>query len=661
MFKDSNFVETNRGRMILILGLAIIGFSHSALEAQNTSLTGAVKSESGEPVAGALVKIRSADAHLTYMVASQAQGRYRTPNLPPGKYNVQGFGGDYQSEPAGPIEISSGQQRKLDVILSTPRKTSPPEKKMTAADYTQLMPEGEGKRLLLSRCVICHSPAKYVPKRWTRITWKNKLDEMSFYLKENRELQTQFNARAGVEGGPLSDHEKDVILDYLTNSFGPNTPSLLDSQLADKKIASTDYAKLMPEGDGKRLLLTRCIICHSASNFVTKRWTREQWENTVDTMRFMLREFQGKLNGGAGIQKELLSDQERDVIVDYAAKNFGPDTPPLFGMPSSYANEHLPRTLLKGAQTKYVTMELDLGSPIMVAGFVVDSQGIVWVSERFSSAFGRFDPKSLTYTRIATPKFSEGGFGTVAIDPGGRVWFTSNDGANSQWFQYDPKSKKIINTYSVPVPDIPGGDIIFNTLRFPPDGSIWATGTAKHRIVRLDPSTRKVTEYPVRIGQHPFGMAIGGDQMVWFAGDADNEVVRIDTTNGKMTEYKLPTPNSEPRRIAADGNGDLWVNTLSQGKLVKVDYRTGKMTEYSPPTLGPGQGIDVDTKRNVVWFAEWGAAKIGRFDPRTNTFVEFPVPSMDAAPWMLQVDPTNLNRVWWNSRSGRIGYVEAID
>ena len=69
----------------------------------------------------------------------------------------------------------------------------------------------------------------------------------------------------------------------------------------------------------------------------------------------------------------------------------------------------------------------------------------------------------------------------------------------------------------------------------------------------------------------------------------------------------------------------------------------------------------MDTKGNLVWFSEYGAVKIGRFDPRTNTFAEFPLPSTDVQPWMVQVDPTNPNRVWWNSRLGRFGYVELTD
>src|SRR5262249_53152912 len=123
----------------------------------------------------------------------------------------------------------------------------------------------------------------------------------------------------------------------------------------------------------------------------------------------------------------------------------------------------------------------------------------------------------------------------------------------------------------------------------------------------------------------------------------------------------LPTPKSRPRRLALDSEGNIWANTLTAGTLVKLDYRTGNMTEYSPPTKLAGQGIDIDKTRNVVWFAEYGATKNGRFDTRTKTFSEFPLASTDEQAWVLQIDPTNLNRAWWNSRNGKIGYVQLRD
>ena len=663
MLGRSNLAKINRGAVILGMALAIVVSGCSTVETKNSAVTGVVKNASGEPVAGALVKVRSEDARLMYMVVSQPQGRYSTPVLLPGKYTVQGIGGDFQSDLAGPVEVSSDQPGKMDVVLNAPRKALPPEKKMTNEDYAKLMPEGEGKNLLLTRCIICHTPMKYVPRRWTRVWWTKRVSEMRYYLQANGELQRQFNARTGVQGGPLSNRENGVILDYVVKNFGPETLPLVGTALSDKKMTMADYVQLMPEGEGKSLLLVRCLICHSPSNIVYKRWPLQKWANTVDWMHFLMHEYQMKSDGQTGIQNAGLSDQDREAISNYLGKNFGPDAPPDPQTPPYDTNQHLPRTLLQGAEAKYFVLELDLGSPVMVAAFVLDSDGIVWISERFSSAFGRFDPKTRTYTRIATPEFSEGGFGTVAIDPKGMVWFTSNNGRKSQWFQYDPKAAKVINTYDVPVPAIPGGDILFNTLRFPSDGSVWAVGTAKHLLVKLDPSTRKVTEYPVRNGQHPFGIAIGGDQMLWYAADSDNQIVKVDPKDGKMTPYKLPTPRGDLREMAADAEGNLWVAAPAAGKLTKVDYRTGTATEYSPPTEGYSPvSVVVDPTRNLIWFSGSRVGKIGRFDPRTNSFVEYWLPRADSSVRRPQVDPTSPNRVWWNSsRTGRIGYIEVIE
>ena len=157
-------------------------------------------------------------------------------------------------------------------------------------------------------------------------------------------------------------------------------------------------------------------------------------------------------------------------------------------------------------------------------------------------------------------------------------------------------------------------------------------------------------------------MAIGGDQMIWYVGDYGNALVRLDPGTGKLTPYKALTPRSDLRRMGADAEGNLWAGQLETGKLMKVDYRTGKVTEYTPPTPDAGlQDVAVDTKRNLIWFNERNADKIGRYDPRANTFAEFPQPNADNDGRRIRVDPTNPNRVWWDARIGRIGYVEVME
>src|SRR5436190_23982726 len=56
------------------------------------AVQGVVSSASGQPVAGAFVKLKNAERRLTFMVISQAQGRYEAKDLPVGRYTVQGVG-----------------------------------------------------------------------------------------------------------------------------------------------------------------------------------------------------------------------------------------------------------------------------------------------------------------------------------------------------------------------------------------------------------------------------------------------------------------------------------------------------------------------------------------------------------------------------------------
>ena len=127
--------------LILVLGCF-------PLEAQNTSVIGVVKMASGQPVEGAFVRVRSADSGLTFLMISQAEGRYITPNLLPGKYTVEAIGGEYQSSAAGPVEVHSRQQEKMDIQLSTARKAAAPRKRLTQAEHAARMPDAPAKQLL---------------------------------------------------------------------------------------------------------------------------------------------------------------------------------------------------------------------------------------------------------------------------------------------------------------------------------------------------------------------------------------------------------------------------------------------------------------------------------------------------------------------------------
>ena len=565
MLTLNEFAKGNQRALIFLLALSVVACSRVPSGQQNSTISGVVKNLSEEPVAGALLKVRSAELGLSYMVVSQAQGRYMTPSLPPGRYTVQGSGGGYQSDLAGPVEVSSGQGEKMDVVLNRPQKEYEPAQRMPDEYYDKMMPEGDAKKLVKSRCLLCHSLSTVGGKRGNRQDWEKTVDQMRFYLSQRKDLQMKYG------GGPLSNQETRMIVDYLAKAFGEDNP-----------------------------LRT-----------------------------------------------------ERGVLV-YA------------GVPDP--NMHLPRSFLQGADARFVAMEYELRNltgakanafPYDIA---VDSEGIVWVSEGPEGMLGRFDLKSLSYTRIAVPggNFPRSSLTAIAVDPQDQVWVVDvGPSPKSLLYQYNPESKEF-KSYEVPAPARLRSSI--NTLAFV-DGTVWATGISSSRIIKVDPRAGTVTAYPIPLGSHPYGMTVGGNSTIWFAARLGNVIGKVDPATGQVTPYPISTPYAEPRRMGVDAEGNIWVALSEIDKLARVDYRTGEFTEYPVPTKHSAPySVDVDKSRNLIWFSEREVFKIGRFDPSAESFVEFPLPNPDTDVRRIQVDPTNPNRVWRDGRKfGSIGYIEAIE
>ena len=564
MTAQISLVSVQRWILALMVVLAMIVSSRQPLGAQtapiaSATVTGAVKNASGEPVSGALVKVKKEDSGLLFMVVSQAQGRYTTPKLEPGKYSAQAFGGSYQSESSSPVEATADQPAKIDLTLSAPQKPAQPEKRRTPEDYEKLMPAGDGKAIVEAKCTLCHGVERVVLARYNRDDWQKTVDRMRLFIENRPDLQKQFH-------------------------------------------------------------------------------------------------------------QEAMTPQETTAMVDYLVKNFGKDTPPLREEPPSDPNGHLPRTLLKGTEAKYVVALRDRRGRSEIYDVTVDTKGTPWVSGRDKSGgiLGRYDRDSLGFTQVPLPpEKPTSGLGALAADPLDRIWMADRDPKNTHIWLYDIKSNEF-KTYQIPAPEKLPPNVWrlyanLNTFRFLPDGTMWGVGNTSSRIVSIDPSTGKVADHPILSGSHPFGIAIGGDKAVWYAAMYTNEIVRRDTKTDQETRYKVPTPKAELQRMAADADGNLWIVEQDAGKLAKVDYRTGKITEHIPPSKDPGSyAIDVDRKHNLVWFDENLVGKLCRYDPRTSRFVEFALPTSGEEVRRMVVDPINPNRVWWSTVS-KIGYIETVE
>ena len=207
---------------IFFATLTALALCPSVIQAQDRAgmLQGVVTNSSGSPVAGAFVKMKNAERRLTFMVVTQAGGRYSVNSLPAGKYIVQGIGGDLQSEPSAPVDVAAGKPATLDLALTSARAPQLPgawpgrlpgeqggEAEAAPGETRPLLPEGDGKQIVETKCVACHDAQRTVRLRANRERWEQIILNMRAY------------AQGSTLAKDLTDQETKVLLDYVVANF----------------------------------------------------------------------------------------------------------------------------------------------------------------------------------------------------------------------------------------------------------------------------------------------------------------------------------------------------------------------------------------------------------------------------------------------------------
>ena len=66
----------------------------------------------------------------------------------------------------------------------------------------------------------------------------------------------------------------------------------------------------LPDGEGKKILETKCTVCHDLSQVTSMHLSKDDWGEIIKVM----------VASGADLQ-----DAEIATLLDYLAKNFGPE------------------------------------------------------------------------------------------------------------------------------------------------------------------------------------------------------------------------------------------------------------------------------------------------------------------------------------------------
>ncbi|MDE2475144.1 MAG: carboxypeptidase regulatory-like domain-containing protein, partial [Alphaproteobacteria bacterium] len=176
------FSQRNRVLAVMAAVVPLISIHPAKADDFTGSVRGVVKSASGQVLAGAYVKFFNPERRLTFMVVSQAQGRYALAHLPPGNYTVQGIGSGFQSK-AVPISLTAGTPATADVSLTDQQGPVVPNGWVRSPGRVAgneldnelpppNLPDGPGKAIVEAKCNQCHYLWRPTQERWTHANWE---------------------------------------------------------------------------------------------------------------------------------------------------------------------------------------------------------------------------------------------------------------------------------------------------------------------------------------------------------------------------------------------------------------------------------------------------------------------------------------------------------
>ena len=546
-------MSSRRSRILAASAAAIVFVSVHASRAADFagSVQGVVKSASGEGLSGAYVKLINPERHLTFMVISQAQGRFTMKNLPPGDYTVQGIGNGFQSK-LTPVTLTADKPASADVSLTDKQGDSIPNgwirspgrvagNELDAELPPPVLPEGEGKAIVEAKCNQCHFLRRLTQMRWTHDNWQQKITWMRERIKERGVID-------------LTDEEQRIVVDYLAKNFSNTTPK------ADQN------------GRLSRTLLTGAAAKYIAVDFAVPNSDSALHDITVDRQ-------------GIAWVNEL--NQYKLGRFDPKTLTFSEINPPPAPRPVGTLNH--------------------MGPPVRGAG------DTIWMTEIGANRrWLSFDTKYQEFSTFpASPDFKGQMTGnSMRADPNGRmVWSTAGYrvvGLNLETKQYTAyeipyytETKRDPGAYGI---DVAG------------DGMVWFAERGANRIGRLDPKTGKIEEFKTPGVDIPRRMGADWDGNIWVGFHETSKLVKIDQKTGEMTSYDPPTPNNGAYIPVADPiHKVIWVTEQTADKIARLDPKTGTWTEFSLPIIeSDARRIEIDpTNPNRIWWSGDTSSHLG--------------------------------------------------
>ena len=401
----------------------------------------------------------------------------------------------------------------------------------------------------------------------------------------------------------------------------------------DRAAEIVDFDTLYPPHPARDVMLRSCFGCHGPAGFHRRGPRNENgWRQAVDRMFDVDGRVANMAPGVPQVTHDLVSVDEKELIIQYLTANFGPGS-----QPRDLELDPLVRDEEALSKAVYIEYELNRGPRRLLSNGApprgsihsvfasVAEPGVIWVSGNGSNSIIRMDsrnPDFETRTRelwIENPE-------NINVTPhgiveyGGRVYWVELTG--DHFGELDPATGEMTRH---PLPTTGAGP---HSLWVDSRGQFWYTYFASAgRIGRYDATANDFTEWEPLAGFSGYGIVVDRQDRVWAVGLHTPAIFMYNQETAAWRSYPLANP---ARRPAIDANGKVWAAHYFGNAISKIDPVTGTVTEFELP-LKDGNPYDVwpDAEDNL-WVENGIYNALVRFDQETNAFTYFPFPELQA-------------------------------
>jgi len=572
---------------------AVLMLTFAVQGAQDSILTGTIKSAGGTPIEGVAVSAQLPGEPITTSVYSGADGRYFFPAMKNGKYNVwaQAIG----LERAESTADLSGKTAKLDFTMKDTTDIVP---QLSGYQIVAAMPEDtvahrRGKVLFQKNCTYCHETSAALRDKFDQAGWEAIITAMTQGFTRNAK--------------PLSPAMKELAA-FLTEMRGPG-PSPMKFQV------------FRPKGDATLPVTYEYDLEYEQGGFSTHNGSDWRYGH-------------GSSAGGGGAIHDTTLDWDN---------NFW------FTSNRASSTRTIGRVDGKTGKTTSFGVPIGEGKVAQSHGILLGPDGHVYfnASPRIAyldGALGIVDTKAQKVETVMPPDGMSRVSGWLSYDGKGRIWSASGPQRDlGGALRFDPKTKTFTQFKNLTAKMTYGiaGDADGNGWWTGVDDDIMLYSDANDQVHEIKLPPQAPAEY-VKAGDFAEGEVIpqpgiGGKQSprrpfadlngtaVWVPNFYGNTLLRIDTKTKELKYYPVPYPAMNPYEAAVDSKHRVWVTFQNSDEMGRFDPESGKWTMYSWPTKGMAQRQNHMLERNgVLQFAAASgqAFRVGRMVIRSTAEVQ---------------------------------------